>query len=184
MKRWWISAIFATLASGLLVWGLITPDIPLVGSATPPAKALPQTYIDYAIRTQYTEEGVPSHELTITSWMDYEDDDKSYLTEVSYRGIDEKGHFWHMRADTAHYHKQSNELVLLKNVQVRYSGADAQLTSDHLRLLPDSQKAMTQTPIVITTPSSTTTADGLVIDLQSDQAQLLANVETQYSANR
>lgn len=86
-------------------------------------------------------------------------------------------------SDTAYSRDDGNTIELKNNVsltQTLTNGEQYQLTTDALTILPSTQFAETDKPVIITQPNGVTTATGLKADLKQQRFELLSNVRGNY----
>ncbi|MCH1491074.1 MAG: LPS export ABC transporter periplasmic protein LptC [Luminiphilus sp.] len=168
------------LATAAFFWVTIGQGDSVLPVSTDSSETWTESYLTNAERWSYDESGRRNQYLTIGSGITYHGDPATYLEELAFSGPDEKGRYWQMTANAGKLHPHSQELILMQGVQISERGGEANLDTPRLRLLLREERAVNQTRVRLTTPSSTTTARGIDIDLKSGRAELLNDVETVY----
>lgn len=141
-----------------------------------------ESYLNRAERWSFDQAGNRNQHLTIGTGKTYHGDPATHLEDLTFSGPDSKGRQWQMKASTGKLYPGRQELILTQGVQLDEMGGEASLVTPRLRLLLREERAVTDARIRLTTASSTTTAEGIDLDLKSGRTQLLNDVETHYAS--
>lgn len=193
MSKWhYLSIILLSLILVIVLWQ--SPPQLLIDSLVdkkPAQKRYPEAYLVNTTTTQFNEQGKLSHILK-SARIDYfaetkgKNDGYSLMDSPDmqfYSDTDITQPTWHISASQGHSDLQGNEILLTNNVvltQKNIDGEIVQIFAENLFVNTNEQYAITRKPVMIKSPSSTTTADGLEIWLNTEVVKLLANVKTLY----
>jgi len=184
MKRY--LSVSAVMLTALAVWltfgegmtlGTLTPAI---ATTTDHNGVYRQSYLEGAVLQRYNKNGKRDHTLSLAAADQYTNSDTQYLKTLRFEGVDADGKLWIMTSKTGELRGGGSELLLAGDVRITDSLTRSVLDTTNLRIYPDQKIARNEAPLTLTSTTSQTRAEGLIVDFEKGTATLKRKVETVY----
>lgn len=148
----------------------------------PTGDHIPDFYMESFETTVMDSQGRPSRRLAADYMAHFPDTDTKEFAEpylVLYR---QRGNPWHVTSDRAWVSADDDVMLLLGDVHIWRDDdvgvRELDIKTEDLRVLPQTNYAETEKPVVIGTPTSETHSVGMKAYLEESRLELLADVET------
>lgn len=168
-------AVWLTFGDGMTL-GTLTPAI----STTDNNGVYRQSYLEGAVLQRYNKNGKRDHTLSLAAADQYTNSDTQYLKTLRFEGADADGKLWIMTSKTGELRGGGSELLLAGDVRITDSLTQSVLDTTNLRIYPDQKIARNEAPLTLTSTTSQTRAEGLIVDFEKGTATLKRKVETVY----
>lgn len=106
------------------------------------------------------------------------------ITEISKPDINvypKNGGSWHSYSDSAQATNKNQKIHMLGNVTFEQAQQQITIHSAAMVIYPEQEYAETELPVTINSPTGTTQATGLKIDMSQHTLQLLSKVKSTYA---
>ena len=90
------------------------------------------------------------------------------------------GEIWNIRASDGVFFEDRNELALTNGVVIDEHAQEARITTEAMRLFMDKKLASGEHQVVLTGRGSLTTGSAFEVDLRTNTATLMGDVQTNY----
>jgi len=180
----YLSVSIVTLAA-LAVWlafgesTMLTNLGPQATNANPDA-VLRQSYLKDAVLWRYDESGQRDQTLSLAAAEQFTSSDTQHLQELRFEGLDSKGDLWIMTSKAGELRANGSELFLSGDVRIRDNRTNSTLDTTDLMIFLDQKIARNEAPLTLTSTTSKTHAEGLIVDFEKGTATLKRKVETVY----
>lgn len=143
-------------------------------------QALPKTYLINTRTSTYNEEGVLTDVLEATDAKFYPGEHESLMQSprLFSHNLDEDT--WSASADNGQFAHNRKLLTLTNNVSLSNDTNLVVLTTQEMKIDMVRNMAISKVPVTVTHGASTTRADGMIADLDSQTVRLRPNVESIY----
>lgn len=139
-----------------------------------------QSYIVEGQRTQFDETGRVSDTLNIQKARKPSDRNAILIDGVTFRASAKSDSEWMMEATEGVFFEARNELLLRKGVKILEAPSEATLETQAMRIYMDTNKAEGTRPVVLTAKGSRTRGNGFELDLATNTATIIGEVQTRY----
>jgi LPS export ABC transporter protein LptC len=168
------------LLFGVLTWRAITSGNQLLSTPPQPSADAIRYYVQDLRRERFDKQGNAVESLTIGTVTQRIGDTDAQIAQIQYERKDNANKDWTVTA-THGALEQENTLRLFDGVELIYRDQNVTLRSPTLTIQMDQKIASSDDRILIASPDSETQGTGVLLDLDSSTAQLLADVETVYA---
>ena len=138
------------------------------------------SYVIDGIRRRFSDKGHPTDTLKIDSATRWLNSDQTALSGIQYVTAGNSGELWDIRASDGVFFEDRNELALTNGVVIDGHDQDARMTTQGMRLFMDQKLATGEHRVVLTGRSSRTTGSAFRVDLRTNKATLIGDVQTNY----
>ena len=138
------------------------------------------SYIVDGVQRQFSVEGVQTHVLAITAATRWQHMSETEMSDIKYRAEGNNGEKWDIRAAKGIFHEDRGELALSNGVTIDELQHGIKMTTDAMRLLTDSRRALGDNAVTIVASNNRTDGSAFELDLNNSTAKLLGNVKTVY----
>ena len=182
-------SVSVIMLTGLAVWltfgegsTLATLDTltPVTPNTADNGAVYRQSYLEGALLRRYNEDGQREQTLGLAAADQYTNSETQYLKELRFEGSDTDGKVWIMTSKTGELRNGGSELLLAGDVRITDSRTQSVLDTTNLTIYPDQKIASNEAPLTLTSTTSQTHAEGLVVDFEKGTATLKRKVETVY----
>lgn len=174
--------LFGALVSGLAVWRHRKPE---------PVVAAPRERPDYVLRDfELTSLGTDGHEsFTLRAPRLERDpgDQTMSLTTPLFLVPDAEGQYWEMRAESGWVSNGHDRIELRGGVKAdgpRDALRPVTMNTDHLTVLPQQNRAMTDAVVTIVQPGSILRGRGFAVSTATKRYVFRSEVKTRYAPSR
>ena len=148
---------------------------------------IPEFFMEMFTITVMDERGLPKRELRAQYMAQFADNQTKELEEPYLVVHQENQPPWHIKSERGWVSANDDVMLLLGQVHVwRDNDAglrDLEILTQDLRVLPSTQYAETDKPVIIRTPSSETKSIGMRAYLEQRRLELLSGVNKVYEQN-
>lgn len=168
------------LLFGVLTWRAITSGNQLLSTPPQPSADAIRYYVQDLRRERFDKQGNAVESLTIGTVTQRIGDADAQIAQIQYERKDNANKDWTVTA-THGALEQENTLRLFDGVELIYHDQNVTLRSPTLTVQMDQKIASSDGRVLISSRDSETRGTGVLLDLDSSTAQLLADVETVYA---
>lgn len=131
---------------------------------------------------RYDQTGALLEQTSTRHLIQYDQDDRLKLSEVTVTQVTPSGEMWTLTAPKGIAYDTTNALELSAGVEISNQNATT-LTTDKVFIDTSQRLATSDDQVLLVTPKSRTQASGLTINLEQGSATLRGNVRTNYQAS-
>lgn len=172
--------VIAAVAVSVGFWSGLAPDVDLEQRATITNGPVRTSYVVDGIRRRFSDAGRPTDTLKISSATRWLNSDQTALGGIQYVTDGNSGEIWDIRASDGVFFEDRNELVLTNGVVIDEHAKEATMTTEAMRLFMDQKLATGEHQVVLTGRGSQTTGAAFRVDLRTNKATLIGDVQTNY----
>ena len=172
--------LIAAVTLGVGFWSALAPGVDAEQRAAIPDGPVRTSYIIDGIRRRFSEKGHPTDTLKIDSATRWLNSDQTALSGIQYVTSGNLGEIWDIRATDGVFFEDRNELALTNGVVIDEHYQDARMTTQAMRLSMDQKLATGEHRVVLTGRGSRTTGSAFRVDLRTNKATLIGDVQTNY----
>lgn len=143
-------------------------------------QTLPKTYLEGSRVSSYNEEGALTDVLEAASAVFYPSMKESVLTSPRLYSHNLRDDTWSVSSDSGLFNHKREMLTLNNNVVLINDTNKVQLSTETMYIDFRKNIASSKVPVLITHGESSTRAEGMVANLESQVVRLEPNVETIY----
>ena len=137
-----------------------------------------------ALKTQrYDEDGELLERASAEHLIQYDNDEQMLMTGINVTQSSLENGTWTLAAPQGVGSETDSSLELSGGVNIS-NGTSVTMTTDAMLIDSDERIAKSEGEVVLRTQKSQTTADGLIINLNTNTATLAGNVNTEYRTER
>ena len=172
--------VIAAVAVSVGFWSGLAADVDLEQRATITNGPVRTSYVVDGIRRRFSDAGRPTDTLKISSATRWLNSDQTALGGIQYVTDGNSGEIWDIRASDGVFFEDRNELVLTNGVVIDEHAKEATMTTEAMRLFMDQKLATGEHQVVLTGRGSQTTGAAFRVDLRTNKATLIGDVQTNY----
>ena len=172
--------VITSVAVSVAVWNGLAPDVDVAQRATITDGPVRTSYVVDGTRRRFSDEGRPTDTLKIHSATRWLNSDQTALGGIQYVTGGNSGEIWDIRASDGVFFEDINELALTNGVVIDEHAQEARMTTQAMRLLMDQKLATGEHKVVLTGRGSRTTGSAFRVDLRTNKATLIGDVQTNY----
>ena len=172
--------VIAAVAVSVAFWSGLAPGVDAEPRTTIAEVPVKTSYVLDGIRRRFSDEGRPTDTLKIdyaTRWLN---SDRTALGGIQYVTDGNSGEIWDIRASNGVFFEDRNELALTNGVVIDEHAQEARMTTEAMRLFMDKKLASGEHQVVLTGQGSRTTGSAFKVDLRTNTATLMGDVQTHY----
>ena len=175
-----LALVIAAVAASVGFWNGLGPGVDVEQRAAIADGPVRASYIVDGIRRRFSDAGRPSDTLKINSATRWLNSDQTALGGIQYVTDGNSGEIWDIRASDGVFFEDINELVLTNGVVIDEHAQEARMTTQAMRLFMDQKLAKGEHEVVLTGRGSRTTGSAFRVDLRTNKATLIGDVQTNY----
>jgi len=168
------------VAVSVAFWDGLAPGVDVEQRATITDGPVRTSYVVDGTRRRFSDEGRPTDTLKIHSATRWLNSDQTALGGIQYVTDGNSGEIWNIRASDGVFFEDTNELALTNGVVIDEHAQQARMTTEAMRLLMDQKLATGEHKVVLTGRGSRTTGSAFRVDLRTNKATLIGDVQTNY----
>ena len=168
------------VAVSVAFWDGLSPGVDVEQRATITDGPVRTSYVVDGTRRRFSDEGRPTDTLKIHSATRWLNSDQTALGRIQYVTDGNSGEIWDIRASDGIFFEDINELVLTNGVVIDEHAQEAKMTTQAMRLFMDQKLATGEHKVVLTGRGSRTTGSAFEVDLRTNTATLMGDVQTNY----
>ena len=172
--------VIAAVAVSVAFWSGLAPGVDAEPRTTVTDVPVKTSYVLEGIRRRFSDAGRPSDTLKINSATRWLNSDQTALGGIQYVTDGNSGEIWDIRASDGVFFEDINELVLTNGVVIDEHAQEARMTTQAMRLFMDQKLAKGEHEVVLTGRGSRTTGSAFRVDLRTNEATLIGDVQTNY----
>ena len=172
--------VITAVAVSVSFWSGLAPDVDVEQRATITDGPVRTSYVVDGIRRRFSDAGRPTDTLKINSATRWLNSDQTALGGIQYVTDGNSGEIWDIRASDGVFFEDRNELALTNGVVIDEHAQEATMTTEAMRLFMDQKLATGEHQVVLTGRGSRTTGAAFRVDLRTNKATLIGNVQTNY----
>lgn len=172
--------VIASVALSASLWSGLAPRHDVGKHAAIASEAVRASYVIDGARRRFSDEGRPTDRLEIDSATRWLNSEQTALGGIKYVAAGNSGEIWDIRASDGVFFEDLNELVLTNGVVIDEHDQNARMTTTAIRLFMDQKLATGEHRVVLTGRGSRTTGSAFRIDLRTNKATLIGDVQTNY----
>ena len=172
--------VIASVTLSLILWSRLVPSINTEQRPAITDEAVRASYLIDGIRRRFSHEGLPTDRLEIDSAIRWLNSDEMALDSIQYVTSGNSGEIWDIRASDGVFFEDRNELALTNGVVIDEHEQEARMTTHAMRLFMDQKLATGEHRVLLTGRGSRTTGSAFRIDLGTNTATLIGDVQTNY----
>lgn len=172
--------VIAAVAVNIGFWSGLAPGVDAELRTTITDVPLKTSYVLDGIRRRFSDEGRPTDTLKIdyaTRWLN---SDRTALGGIQYVTAGNSGEIWDIRASQGVFFEDRNELALSNGVVIDEHDQETRMTTQAIQLFMDKKRATGEHRVVLTGRGSRTTGSAFRVDLKTNTATLMGDVQTNY----
>lgn len=143
-------------------------------------KALPKTYLINTRTSTYDEGGSLTNVLEAKTATFYPSKNESVMESPRLYTHNLDDDAWSASSNLGHYEHRRELLTLTESVVLRDDTHQVQLDTEQMKIYLRRNRAISRVRVTLTHGASSTTADGMVANLDAQTVRLTPNVETIY----
>ena len=175
-----LTLVIAAVAASVGFWNGLGPGVDVEQRAAIADGPVRASYVVDGIRRRFSDAGRPSDTLKINSATRWLSSDQTTLGGIQYVTTGNSGEIWDIRASNAVFFEDRNELALTNGVVIDEHAQEARMTTEAMRLFMDKKLASGEHQVVLTGQGSRTTGSAFKVDLRTNTATLMGDVQTHY----
>ena len=172
--------VITSVAVRVAVWTGLAPDVDVAQRATITDGPVRTSYVVDGTRRRFSDEGRPTDTLAINSATRWLNSDHTALGGIQSVTDGNSGEIWDIRALDGVFFEDLNELALTNGVVIDEHAQEARMTTQAMRLFMDQKLAKGEHEVVLTGRGSRTTGSAFRVDLRTNKATLIGDVQTNY----
>jgi len=172
--------VITAVAVSVAFWNGLAPGVDVEQRATITDGPVRTSYVVDGTRRRFSDEGRPTDTLKIHSATRWLNSDQTALVGIQYVTDGNSGEIWDIRASDGVFFEDINELALTNGVVIDEHAQEARMTTQAMRLLMDQKLATGEHKVVLTGRGSRTTGSAFEVDLRTNTATLMGDVQTNY----
>ena len=175
-----LTLVIAAVAAGVGFWNGLGPGVDVEQRTAIADGQVRASYVVDGIRRRFSDAGRPSDTLKINSATRWLNNDQTALGGIQYVTTGNSGEIWDIRASNGVFFEDRNELALTNGVVIDEHAQEARMTTEAMRLFMDKKLASGEHQVVLTGRGSRTTGSAFEVDLRTNTATLMGDVQTNY----
>ena len=175
-----LALVIAAVAVSVSFWSGLAPGVDAEQRATITDGPVRTSYVIDGIRRRFSDEGRPTDTLKIDSATRWLNSDQTALGGIQYVTDGNSGEIWDIRASDGVFFEDRNELALSDGVVIDEHAQEARMTTQAIRLFMDQKLATGEHRVVLTGLGSRTSGSAFKVDLRTNKATLIGDVQTDY----
>ena len=172
--------VIAAVGVSVALWSGLAPDVDVEQRAAITDGPVRTSYVVDGIRRRFSDEGRPTDTLKINSAIRWLNSDQTTLGGIQYVTDGNSGEIWDIRASDGVFFEDLNELALTNGVVIDEHAQEARMTTQAMQLFMDQKLAKGEHEVVLTGRGSRTTGSAFRVDLRTNKATLIGDVQTNY----